>query len=449
MATPVIRGRNRSRAAEPPRSDFWQRRVGSNLTPQYVSSVLADADQGRMDRFADLLDEVRETDLHLQAVLAKREAQVAGAAWEIRPVDQSRPALRAAKYVEEVLGDLPAFSATLAHLQSAVYHGRAVAEIIWRPAGARLVPAAIEPVHPRRVAIGPDWRLYLYDPGEVGSRYALAPGVALDSFVSGKFLVHQPRVRGVYPQREGLGRPLVFASMFKRWAVRDALALAEMAGRKGRLGKYATGRDPKNPSVASPEDIDALADALESWSSASVLVVPDTTEVAFEDPVTGDTIHMPLVTFCNAEISKAVLGGTLTTDPGERGARALGDTQRDDQLMIAKGDAIGVEETLRAGLLAPLVREKYGDGYPVPRIALQVEPKQDANAVMDRLEKFVSVGGKVSQEDARDMLGLPDPKPDAELLAKPTPTPAPQPKQPGEPMGAQKPPADAAADEDT
>lgn len=403
-----------ARRAPPPRTDFYQRRVGSDLTPQVVTAAFGQADRGRMWTLADLLDEAREVDAHLHAVLHKREWQVAGAAWEIRPFDDSRPAKRAAKYVEDALKSLRSFSAALAHLQSAPYHGRAVGEVIWARDGGRLLPVAIEPVHARRVSVAEDWRLCLYDSGALGSPYAHWPGVPLDAFPPGKFLVHTPRIRGVYPQREGLGRPLLFMSLFKRWAIRDALALAEMAGRKGRVGKYSTGADGKPR--ATPEDVDELEDALQDWSSAVALVIPDTTEVAFEDPVSGNTIHGPLVELMNSEMSKAVLGGTLTTDPGTRGARSLGETQQDDQLMIARGDARAVEETVRFGLFVPMVREKYGDGYPAPYLSLMVEPKQDANAVMDRLEKFVRVGGKVSQEDARNLLGLPDPAPDAELL---------------------------------
>lgn len=403
-----------ARRAPPPRTDFYQRRVGSALTPQVVTSAFAQADQGQTWALADLLDEARETDAHLHAVLHKREWQVAGAAWEVRPFDESRPAKRAAAYVEKVLKGLRSFSTAIAHLQSAVYHGRAVAEVIWRREGARLVPVAIEPVHARRVSIAEDWRLCLYDNGELGSPYARWPGVPLASFPEGKFLVHTPRVRGVYPTREGLGRPLLFMSMFKRWAIRDALALAEMAGRMARVGKFSTGAN--GTPRATDEDVAALEDALENWSSGVAFVHPDTTEVAFEKPVSGNTIHSPIVEMMNSEMSKAVLGGTLTTDAGTRGARSLGETQQDDQLMIARGDAQGIEETVRYGLLAPIVREKYGESYPPPYLALQVEPKQDATAVMDRLEKFVRVGGKISQEDARNLLGLPDPAPDAELL---------------------------------
>ena len=53
------------------------------------------------------------------------------------------------------------------------------------------------------------------------------PGVPLRLFPPGKFLVHEPYVHGGYPQREGLGRTCMWFSMFKRWDVRDVLALLE------------------------------------------------------------------------------------------------------------------------------------------------------------------------------------------------------------------------------
>ena len=59
------------------------------------------------------------------------------------------------------------------------------------------------------------------------SPFGIFPGLPLDRFPAGKFIVHRPRVRGVYPVKEGLGRLLVWWATFKRFAVRDFAAFAE------------------------------------------------------------------------------------------------------------------------------------------------------------------------------------------------------------------------------
>lgn len=418
MATPAVRT-----VAPAPYNDRYQTRAGSSVTPQLVTSVLQRADLGYMDRLADLLDEIRETDAHLQSVLFKREAQVAGAEWEVRPGADGGPkgkAKRAADYCSDVLQSLGGFSAALAHLQSGVFHGRAVLEILWTRDGGRWVPASLEAIHPRRIAFAAhSWRPYLWDASALDSPFNVFPGVALDSLNADapKFIIHLPRVRGGYPTREGLGRTVLWPAIFKRFAVRDALALAEMAGRLGRIGKYAAGGDPKNPVRASPEDQDVLAQSLEAWSSAVSLVIPDTTSVEFKDPVTGNTIHMPLVEWANGEISKATLGETLTTEAGSRGARSLGQVHDDVRLMLARADGKAVAETLRRDLLAPMVRERFGDGVPVPEVAFLVDPEESLNDAAERLVKLVGAGLKVSQPFVRNLFGIEDPKDGEELLS--------------------------------
>ena len=50
-----------------------------------ITSVMRQADLGYMDQWADLLDEIRQADPHLQGELFKREWQVGGAPYEVRP----------------------------------------------------------------------------------------------------------------------------------------------------------------------------------------------------------------------------------------------------------------------------------------------------------------------------------------------------------------------------
>ena len=73
-----------SRATAPSPQDRNQRRWGAGLTPQAITAAQRDADQGRMHGWADLLDEVRQGDPHLQCDLGKRELSVAGAEYELR-----------------------------------------------------------------------------------------------------------------------------------------------------------------------------------------------------------------------------------------------------------------------------------------------------------------------------------------------------------------------------
>lgn len=392
-----------------------QQRWGSNLTPLAVSAAHRSADAGYMTPLADLLDEIRATDPHVQAILSKREWMVAGAEWEVRPArtfaggKESAEAATIRRFVSAVLTALPAFSDALSHLMSAVYYGRAVMEVTWAVEGRWYVPRVLLPVHPRWVHYDHRWRLHLWAEGTPGNGdpFGAWPGLDLTAYPAGQFLIHTPRIRGGFASQEGLGRPISWFAMFKRWVIRDAMGLAELAGRMARVGTYSTGAG--NTPAASEEDKQRLEAALQNWSSSRALIHPETTKVQFVPPVKGDTIHGPLIALFNSELSKAVLGETLTTEAGEKGARSLGEVHAAQGRMIARYDARSLEETITNYLIAPLVRLNFGPSAPVPVFALAVDPQESLDALAGRVEKLVKVGLRVGQAWTRNQFGIEDP----------------------------------------
>ena len=426
----------------PSYNERQQRRLGAGLTPQAITGVMRRADTGYMDSLADLLDEARQADPHLHGDLAKREWTIAGAEYELRPVEGApkRTMDRALALCRDALGQLtvPAGSLAvslrgcLAHLQGAVYHGRAAVEVQWARDGRYLLPRSLYPIHPRRLAWAAldTWAMHVYDVTSPG-RFNAFPGVPVDDpevFPRGKLLVHLPRQFGAYPTREGLGRGLVWYSAFKRWAVRDWLAFAEWAGRGLRVGKYATGRDPKNPARANDEDVDALRDALDAMSSTVSIAIPDVTELSVVS-ATDNQVHADLVKLCNSEMSKMVLGGTLTSDPGDRGARSLGEVHLAAATMLAHADAEMIAETIRRDLLGPIVRENLGAGAPVPYFALAVDQTEDMNARSKRLAEYIDRGLQVPARWVRDLESIPDPVEGEDVLGAPAAPPAPPPPE--------------------
>jgi phage gp29-like protein len=420
--------------ARAPYNDRFQYRLGSALTPQALTSIQRQADIGYLYQWVDALDELREADPHLHAELFRREAMVAGAAWDMEaPEDSGDAGAKIADYVKRVLceldgrGDMAlSFADLLHHLQQGVYYGRSVAEVIWSQDGRR--PISAEFVHPRRLAYATDWRIHLWDATGSGTAinvprtdaeqaFAQFPGVPLDLFPAGKFVVHRPRVRGGYPTREGLGRTVCWYSLFKRFSMRDFLAFAEWAGRGLRVGQYSSGTGPDAPVRAAPEDVAALQDALEAMSSTISVVIPDTTQLKVLDAPNVNAIHEHLVAVCNAEMSKAIVGSTLGSDVGVTGGnRALGEVHERVTLMIASRDAEVLSATLKRDLIAPMVERQFGRGAPVPTIRFATDPGQDLDALAKRLDVAARAGIAISQADARQLLQIPDPAEGAPLM---------------------------------
>jgi len=452
-----------------PQDDRYQARYGNGLTPELITGVLRNAELGYMDRLADLLDEVRQLDAHLQGELFKRERAVSGAPYKVVPHGTTAKAKAAAAYCRELLESFEVpqasqaltFRAALSHLVGGgVWHGRAAIEVIWARDGRALRPTRLEWIHPRRLAYAAQsWKLHLWDAGggTIGSPFSAFPGVPVDDpvlFPDGKLIVHTPRIFGTYPTREGLGRVLVWYSAFKRWTLRDWLAFAEWAGRGLRVGKYQTGRDPKNPGAqATDDDVEVLRDALEAMSSSVSTVIPDVTDLAVHPPPTNGEVHERLVLLCNGEQSKAILGGTLTSDPGERGARSLGNVHDDVRLQIAGGDAEAVAGDIRRDLFGPAVRERFGDRCPVPFLAITTEPRESLDSFATRVKLMADAGLPMPAAFVRQTLGIPDPtgaeevigaapEPDADETDQAPPdgeTPTPKPPKGGK-EPAKKPP---------
>jgi phage gp29-like protein len=221
----------------------------------------------------------------------------------------------------------------------------------------------------------------------------------------------------VYPTREGLGRLLVWWSTFKRFDVRDLLAYAQWAGRGLRIGTYATGKGSMGGHVSTPEDQAVLLEAMEAMSSTVAVVLADTTKAEIESAPSNNDVHDRLAELCNAEMSKAIVGGTLGSSVTSGGGnRALGEVHERGELMIARADSRQLAATLRRDLLAPMVAMNFGDAKLAPQLVFAVDPAADLDALSRRMKVFVDMGGRLGQTSAANALQLPEIEADEETF---------------------------------
>lgn len=409
--------------APAPYIERYQIQLGSNLSPQAVSNVINFANIGYLWQLADLLDEVREMDAHLASVMSKRETAVAGADWDV--VAENPKDVRAvgiAEWVKSELKSIRGLQHVFSHLMSGTYYGYAVCEQIWLPVNGKLRLVEVIPLHPRRFAFAAlkDWRLYLWD--QVGNdrqpRLGMFPGIALDEFPAGKFLTHQPRIRGGYPQREGLGRTLVWYSMMKRWAYRDWMALGEWAGRGLRIGTFNSGLvDGEDDKRATPEHVEQLRTTLNTFSSSAPAVIADTTTIQVLEMAHENRIHEMLIGSCDSQMSKVVLGNTLTTEIGSSGGnRAAANRQGDEQTMLAIADEKQLAESIRYGMIGPMVRYQFGPAAPVPVLHFAVAPEDSLLEAAQIIETLVDGGAEISQEYVYEKFHIPAPQPGQRVL---------------------------------
>lgn len=385
-------------------------RIGGAITPQQVSEIYRLADTGYMWQLQDLSNESRQKDGHLQSILGTRENALKGLRWQlVCPEDARQKDRRAAEWCEKAIRRSANFPTLITHMVGGVFHGYAVAETLFRVCDGRIEPRAFKAISSRRFVFEQsEGRLQQWD--AYGGSLAPYPGVDLMERYPGKFLTFQPRVNGDVPTREGLNRVLNWAALFRNWDVRDWLSLGELAWKPWRFGTYKKGADPTS--------INNLRNILRQMSSSGVATKPEDVEIDVHWPKgnqVGST-HKELAEFLGAEMSKAVLGQTLTTEAGSRGARSLGEVHNNVRRDIRDGDAFDVAACLTQHLVAPLIAMNFGDTVEVPQFVFITEDGVNLKDYSAAVLNFQKAGLRIRAADVRDVAGFAEPDDDDELL---------------------------------
>lgn len=385
----------------------WQWRPLASLTPAAVADILRRAAMGDAHDFLLAADDIREKDLHYRAVLQTRQLAVAGLPIDIQPADESAQARRAADLVRQALDGLD-LSALIAHLMDAVAKGYAVAEIIWETSGSIWRPREILPREAH-------WFVFDRDTGRI---LRLIDGSADGAEIPPlRMIVHAPPLAAGIPLLGGVARSALWAWVFKSYALRDWARFCELFGQPIRVGKYHQG--------ASPDDVAVLRRAAFELGSDAAAVIPQ--EMVLELIESGSKsasaeLYHRLIDYLDRQVSKAVLGQTMTTDDGSSLAQArVHDEVRMDLLAA---DALALAATLTRDLVAPIVRLNLGDDAPLPRLKLVVEEPEDLAALADQIVKLAGAGMPIPQAFVRERFGIPEAAPGEPVLVGAAPAAA-------------------------
>jgi phage gp29-like protein len=188
-----------------------------------------------------------------------------------------------------------------------------------------------------------------------------------------KLIYHRYKARSGYASRAGVLRVVGWMYLLKNYALKDWAAFNEVFGMPLRLGKC--------ESTASPADREALVRAIRNLGSDAAGVISKATEIEFIEAASrgGNTNpYQAMAEFCNREMSKAVLGQTLTTDTsGATGTYSAGLVHAQVRRDLVQADAQALGTTLREQLLRPLVGFNFGWDKPVPWFRFKFEEGED------------------------------------------------------------------------
>lgn len=380
--------------------------IAAGLTPQRLAQVLRGAAEGDMADYLTLAEEMEERDLHYRAVLGQRKLAVSGLEPVVESASDEPRDLELADAVRTLVA-APAFSELVDDLLDALGKGFSAAEIMWLR-GARWAPRA--QVVDGRAVQAYEWRdphWFVFDRTDGRTLRLLdasAPeGVALPPY---KFIVHHPRLKSGLPIRGGLARLAAFAFMVKNWTLKDWLAFADVYGLPLRIGRYDVGT-PK-------EEVDKLLQAVAGLGSDAAAVISRGMEIEIQQaPVGagGGPLFQGLAEWVDRQVSKGVLGQTMTTDDGSSlGQAKVHDGVRED---ILRADAKALAATLNRDLVRPFVDLNFGPQERYPCLRLPVPEPEDLAQLVTALKELVPLGLRVEQSVIRDRLRLPDPDPAA------------------------------------
>ncbi|MBS9777621.1 MAG: DUF935 domain-containing protein [Gammaproteobacteria bacterium] len=372
--------------------------VASGLTPSKLASIIQDANEGKADEYLTLAEEMEEREPHYGSVLRTRKLAIEGLDKTVEAGSDINP-----KIVEAVenLINASAFDDLVSGLADGLGKGYSAVEIMWND---DFIPARYVWRDQRYFCFTKDnaYKLLLKDEDGQG-------GSELPAY---KFVVHTPKLKSGVPIRGGLARMSALSYMCKTYALTDWMAFCEVFGMPIRIGKYDGG--------ASDEDKAILKRAVTYIGTDAAAIIPESMTIEFEEAASakgGENIFETLANWLDKQISKAVLGQTMTADDGSSQAQAK--VHNEVRTDLLRTDAKQLAATINEQLIKPFVDLHFGVQKEYPRVSFYIAEAEDINALVDGVSKLVPLGLRVPQNFLRDKLGIPDPGEDDELLAIP------------------------------
>lgn len=347
--------------------DKYSSYPSNGLTPVKLAGIFREADSGDILRQAELFEEMEEKDPHLFSQLQTRKNAVTGLDYEVVAFDlEDERDKEIAEFIAQELESIESFEDVMMDLLDAIGKGIATSEILWKIEDDKTTVKEIKWCHQKR---------FFWDEEDNFK-------VTTKEFPSGiivpenKFIVHRYKARSGHPARAGVLRVVAWMYLFKNYDIKDWVSFCEVFGMPLRLGKY-------NPS-ASEADKAALMQALIQIGTDAAGIIPDGTEIEFKEAakVSSLNVYESLARYCDEQISKAVLGQTLTSDSGG-GSYAQSKTHNEVRHDLTVADCKALAATLRRDLIRPLVMFNFGEDRRIPYIKFDCEEADDLKETAD------------------------------------------------------------------
>ena len=309
-------------------------------------------------------------DPHVFACVQSRKSGVLSLEWDInRGSDKDKNA----ELVEDLLKKLD-IQKLMSDILDAAQFGFQPLEIMWKKdKSGYVLPEKV-------VAKPPAW--FCFD-DDNNLKFRTKENYYGEELPNKKFLLAQnnPTYNNPYGERT-LSR-CFWSVTFKKGGLKFWVVFTEKFGMPHLIGKH--------PRGATKAETDSLADMLEEMVQDAIAVIPDDSSVEIQEAnkTSSAEIYDKLIDKMNAEISKAILGQTLTTEIGSSGSYAAANTH-----MQVRQDIIDADKKLVEGVINQLITWIYEINFSNAEIPVfELYAPEDVDLTLAQRDKILSETG--------------------------------------------------------
>lgn len=384
------------------------RNTSYGLDPGKLGRIMREADDGEIESYLELAEEIEEKEGHYHSVLGTRKRAVSQLEITVEAASDEKADEANADLIRQWL-DRDTLEDELVDILDALGKGFSATEIIWETTASLWLPRELK---------GRDPRWFKFDRTDGQTLFLRGAAGGLEPLSPYKFIVHTHKAKSGLPIRGGVVRPVFWMYLFKNFAIKDWVTFAEAYGQPIRVGKYHAG--------ASQEDRDVLLRAVANIGADAAAIIPESMQIEFVESQnksqTADVFEK-LSRFCDEQISKIVLGQTMTTDNGS--SRSQAEVHNEVKHDIERADAKQLAATLNRQLVRPIIDLNRGPQARYPRIRIGRSENVDIEKVAVAADRAVRFGMRISEKALREKIGFAAPEDDEDTLRVPAGTPAP------------------------
>jgi phage gp29-like protein len=375
-----------------------------NLTPERLAGILNDVKRGECPaEYLELAQDIELKDLHYRSVLSTRKDAITGLEIKVIPASEDKKDMELAGAVDRdiVKNTTAKLYDLIRDMLDALAKGFSVNEIIWDTDKTPWKPRAYKFRDPR-------W--FQYDK-ETGKTLMLRSplGSGLEPLKPFRFVIHEPHLISGNQITAGLAFPALYYWMLKNYDVTSWAAYIDRYGYPIRIGKY--GRK------ATEQDRLTLKRAVAAIGQDFGAVIPESAVldiVESKHAAETSNVYKHMAEWVDEQISKLVLGQTMTTDDGASLAQSR--THEEVRQDIADSDIQQAVETINSALTIPYINLNFGEQENYPKIDLYKPDEKNIEQIISAVEKLGPLGLKVKADEMRSRLGLANPEEGGETI---------------------------------